>query len=207
MQVVKIGGSLACSDNLLHWLRVLAEADSLIIVPGGGPFAEQVRAAQAHWKFDDSTAHQMALIAMEQYGRMLCALQPGLYPAASEQEILGLLRQRKVPVWMPANMVLAATAVAHSWDVTSDSLAAWLCRLLSADALLLVKSAPARDLDGSATELRRRGLVDRAFPGFVEQGGFSFQLLSADDAVGWQKRVLLSPTGHSERSISENTDE
>ena len=207
MQVVKIGGSLACSDNLLHWLRVLAEADSLIIVPGGGPFAEQVRAAQAHWKFDDSTAHQMALIAMEQYGRMLCALQPGLYPAASKQEILGLLRQHKVPVWMPANMVLTATAVAHSWDVTSDSLAAWLCRLLSADALLLVKSAPARDLDGSATELRRRGLVDRAFPGFVEQGGFSFQLLSADDAVGWQKRVLLSPTGHSERSISENTDE
>jgi aspartokinase-like uncharacterized kinase len=49
MQVVKIGGSLYDTPELKKWLKQLAKAakdDSIIIVPGGGPFADTVRDAQ-----------------------------------------------------------------------------------------------------------------------------------------------------------------
>ncbi|MCG8046554.1 MAG: hypothetical protein N0C89_17320 [Candidatus Thiodiazotropha endolucinida] len=74
MWVVKLGGSLFNSADLRDWLAVLAKAGSLVIVPGGGPFADQVRLAQRLWQIDDSSAHLMALLAMEQFGRMLCGL-------------------------------------------------------------------------------------------------------------------------------------
>lgn len=181
MLVIKLGGSLAYSDRLHHWLPLLAAADSLVVVPGGGPFADQVRDAQARWGFDDRAAHQMALLAMAQFGSMLCALQPGLYPAASASEIHRLLDQGLTPVWMPQQMVLGDAGIAHSWDVTSDSLAAWLCRSMSADGLLLVKSVAASRLTGSVAELHARGLVDPAFADFVAAAELSsFQLLSAD---------------------------
>ena len=180
MLVVKLGGSLAGSDRLRNWLPLLAAADDLVVVPGGGPFADQVRDAQARWEFDDSAAHHMALLAMAQFGRMLCALQPGFRAAHSAAEIRRLLDQGATPVWMPQQMVLEDAAIAHSWEVTADSLAAWLCRVLCADRLLLVKSVPSHRLTGPVAQLRARGLVDHAFAGYVAAGELSFDLLSAD---------------------------
>lgn len=89
MWVVKLGGSLAASDRLPDWLRSLAGRSDLVLVPGGGPFADQVRAMQARWGFDDATAHHLALLAMEQFGRMLCALLAGLASAATPQAMGG----------------------------------------------------------------------------------------------------------------------
>ena len=63
MWVVKLGGSLAYSPELPHWLSALAHTDA-VIVPGGGPFADTVRDAQQIWRFDDATAHAMALLAI-----------------------------------------------------------------------------------------------------------------------------------------------
>lgn len=87
--IIKIGGSLYYRPELK---RVLAHAAGLVkaphsavIVPGGGPFADQVRRAQQRWLFADKTAHDMALLAMRQYGLMLAALS-GL-PAAERVQM------------------------------------------------------------------------------------------------------------------------
>lgn len=178
MWVVKLGGSLAASDGLRSWLRALSGRSDLVVVPGGGPFADQVRAAQARWRFDDSAAHHLALLAMEQFGRMLCALQAGLVPAARPLEIRDLMRNGETPVWMPTQMVLGAPLIAHSWDVTSDSLAAWLCNRLGAEGLLLVKSAPLAGVPTDPWVLSERGIVDRAFPGYAQVLRVPIHLLS-----------------------------
>ena len=100
--VVKLGGSLAHSRYLKRWLSVLADGDpAVIIVPGGGPFADQVRTLQKRRRFDDAAAHHMALLAMEQYGRMLVGLQSGLRPAATRAEITRARRAGMAAVWMP----------------------------------------------------------------------------------------------------------
>ena len=87
--VVKLGGSLAQHESLRHWLRALAAIESVacVIVPGGGPFADAVRAAQRRWVLSEGLAHSMALTAMEQFGHMLCGLQPGLTACASRARI------------------------------------------------------------------------------------------------------------------------
>jgi aspartokinase-like uncharacterized kinase len=173
MWVIKLGGSMAGSPRLLEWLALLAGAPvRLVIVPGGGPFADQVRAAQARWRFDDVAADRMAVLAMEQFGLMLAALQPGLRPAATRTAIRQVQRQGGVPVWLPARKTERRPELPTSWAVTSDSLAAWLAGVLEAQRLVLVKSAEPPPGPVTAAELGRLGLVDDAFAGFVAGARF-----------------------------------
>jgi 5-(aminomethyl)-3-furanmethanol phosphate kinase len=71
---------------------------------------------------------------------------------------------------MPTRMVLDAPEIPASWDITSDSLAAWLASRLAADRLVLVKSVALAEVAIPATVLVRRGLVDPAFPGYAAVG-------------------------------------
>ena len=186
MWVVKLGGSLADSTCLQGWLDAL-DAAAVVVVPGGGPFAEQVRAAQHRWGFDDSTAHHMALLAMEQYGRMLSALRPGLVPATTPAEIRSILEQGGTPVWMPVEMVMEEPAIPHGWEVTSDSLSAWLCGRLRADGLLLVKSTPQNADNQALKALIDRNVIDSAFARFIPESGVPVWLLAKTDSARLEK--------------------
>ncbi|MGF1610025.1 MAG: uridylate kinase [Kiloniellales bacterium] len=185
--VVKLGGSLAGSNALKDWLDALQTgAGHVVLVPGGGPFADQVRAAQHEMGFDDRVAHHLALLAMEQFGRSLAGLVPALVPAASRQAIRQALRAGKLPVWMPTRMALGRPEIPESWDVTSDSLALWLAGQIGARDLVLVKSAPlpAETTPGDpldAADLARRGLVDAAFPAFLARARCRVWYAGPDD--------------------------
>src|SRR3954469_14502941 len=118
--VVKLGGSHAFSEHLAGWVGAIADcAGHVIVVPGGGPFADAVRAAQPKMGFDDGAAHHMALLAMEQYGCALASGRKGFSLAETRAAIDRALALRKVPVWLPTRMVLAAPEIPSSWDVTS----------------------------------------------------------------------------------------
>jgi len=141
--VAKIGGSLWRSPLLERWIAALgAWPGPLSIVPGGGPFADAVRAAQGSMRFSDRAAHEMALLAMEQYGLALCDLFGGLALAATPREAAAVRAQGRTPVWRPRALALEAGLPA-SWDLTSDSLAAWYARESGAPELLLIKSVDA----------------------------------------------------------------
>lgn len=177
--IIKVGGSLAQSPDLRRWLRAIARfgAGRAIVVPGGGPFADEVRRAQRVWRFDDVVAHRMALLAMQQYGLMLCGVEAELQAAETEADLRTALQQGRAAVWLPWQMAAAANDIPMNWNVTSDSLAAWLANRVSASSLALVKScpspfagvtAPAQVL--SAATLRAAGIVDPAFPAFLPAG-------------------------------------
>jgi 5-(aminomethyl)-3-furanmethanol phosphate kinase len=164
LTVVKLGGSYAFSPTLGDWLEILARnASHVVLVPGGGPFADAVREAQPKMGFDDAAAHHMALLAMEQYGRALVSLNETLVLASSVAEIRRLISVQKIPVWAPTRMVLAQPGIPTSWDVTSDSLAAWLARRLRARRLLLIKHLDPPGDPVRADDLIQRGIIDRAF--------------------------------------------
>lgn len=162
MWVVKIGGSLGEHPALREWLGHSARAGRgrVVIVPGGGRFADQVRLAQKHWKFDDRIAHRMALLAMHQYGLVFQGLEPSLKNARIGQ-IDNLLRQGETVVWLPELKELNRAGIPADWTVTSDTLAAWLAGKLHAERLVLVKSGHSTGTD--PTDLKKRGLVDAAF--------------------------------------------
>lgn len=180
--VVKIGGSFACSAHLRDWLRALCDcAGRAVIVPGGGPFADAVRSTQLKMGFDDRAAHHMALLAMEQYGRALVGCNGRLSPADSPAAIRRGLGSGRIPVWMPAAMVLSASDIAPSWDVTSDSLAAWLGGRLGSGRLFLVKHLPALAGRRKVEELAAQGIVDAAFPSYLKQSALRAFVLGPRD--------------------------
>lgn len=167
--VVKLGGSLAESPELPQWLGVLA-SQAVIIVPGGGPFANTVRAAQDRWHFDDSAAHHMAILGMAQYGLMLCGMNPRLCAKTDWRQLHCTFDNGITTVWLPDPFSLANEDIETNWEVTSDSLALWLAIKLGVSRLLLVKSAEPPKGETSVTELATLGLVDAAFPGVSQTG-------------------------------------
>ncbi len=191
--VVKMGGSLANSEELPRWLDVIATtgAGKVVLVPGGGPWADEVRSAQKREGFDDRVAHRKALRAMEQYGRVLAEMRANLVPAAGIAVIHEALRNGQVPVWMPYEMVIADPSIPENWDVTSDSLAAWLTGRLRAQGLVLVKSG---EFDGGrvdAMEMAERGWVDACFPRFIATAGCAVHVMSRDGCERFGK--ILKP--------------
>jgi dihydroneopterin aldolase len=179
--VVKLGGSHAFSEHLASWIGAIADcAGHVIVVPGGGPFADAVRDAQPKIGFDDDAAHHMALLAMEQYGCALASLNRTFVLADSLATIQHARETAKVPVWMPSHMALAAN-IPSSWDITSDSLAAWLAGRLSARQLLLVKHVSLGGTAVSLPELIAGGIVDQAFAEFLKIAGIPAALLRPTD--------------------------
>jgi aspartokinase-like uncharacterized kinase len=172
LTVVKLGGSHAFSAHLTDWLRALSDcAGKIVVVPGGGPFADTVRAAQAVMRFDDAAAHRMALLAMEQYGHALACLAGDWTVAASAAAIGRAVRDGRVPVWLPTAMALADRGLPCSWDLTSDSLAAWLAGRIGARRLLLIKHRAPKSDCVAAEDLAADGLIDPLFVDALRASG------------------------------------
>lgn len=170
MQIVKLGGSLLRDPLLPAWLERLATrgAGQTVIVPGGGPFADAARAMQKEWRVSDVCAHNMAVLAMAQTAHLLHGLEARLALADSEAELRTRLAEGRAAIWLPLSLQRAAPDALTTWDVTSDSLAAWLALRLGARSVVLVKSCPLPS-QASPAELAAAGIVDRAFPGYAEQ--------------------------------------
>ncbi|MGZ4979779.1 MAG: amino acid kinase family protein [Methylobacter sp.] len=194
--VIKLGGSLSRSDALVDCLNTVErnyQGRAVVIVPGGGAFADQVRLAQQHWQFDDITAHRMALLAMQQMALMFKGLKPDFAIAGTIPEIQEQLNQQKTVIWSPDSIELDNAGIEPSWDITSDSLAAWLAKTLSASELILIKSA-AIDPNLSLQQLAEQNIIDKAFCDFVVQAEFKIHIINAQtmSAVGLFRGSKLS---------------
>jgi dihydroneopterin aldolase len=196
LTVVKLGGSFAFSTYLGDWIAAIARcAGRAVIVPGGGPFADAVRAAQAQMGFDDLAAHRMALLAIEQFGCAIATLHKALSLADSLDSIRCSLANNQVPVWLPTRMALAAADIPQCWDVTSDSLAAWLARKIGAERVLLVKHIEPTPEAISAMDLAARDIVDKAFADFLTASRVPAFILGPKDHAVLERSLRGEPAG------------
>ncbi len=181
--VVKIGGSLLGSPELEHWLEIFAKFSdgNIVIVPGGGLFADAVRDAQKLSKMSDASAHRLAVLAMDQYGLLMASMNPLLATARTEMEIDERTWQHRGIVWLPSQMVLADDSIPQTWDVTSDSIAAWLAEKLGAQHLVLVKSNKPDESELCLRMMTKNGMVDQAFSDFVINKTFGRWMLKKTD--------------------------
>ena len=180
--VVKVGGSTADQPVLREWIAALAgSALPVVIVPGGGPFADQVRNTQRRIGFSNNAAHAMAILAMEQFGHIILDRDSRLAPVRSFQEMERALEAGRTSVWLPSSLAIPASDIAASWDITSDALAAWLAGRLGADALLLVKQTSAFSSLDDVASLTAKGIVDAAFDAMLPPE-VDFHLAGPQDA-------------------------
>ncbi|HOI13044.1 MAG TPA: uridylate kinase [Methanoculleus sp.] len=122
--VVKVGGSLF--DRTASLLGIFREAGRpVLIVPGGGKFADLVRRLDV----SEDAAHWMAIAGMEQFSWYIAS--HGI-PAVSNLTVPSAMA-----VFLPYCALRETDPLPHSWDVTSDTIAAWVAHELSADLLLL----------------------------------------------------------------------
>ena len=161
LTVVKLGGSLYHSALLPDWLEQLTGLSAtqlLLIVPGGGPFADTVRKAQQDHGFSDKTAHQMAINAMRQFALLLNDFCPSAQLLSDLQQPLPLTG---LFIWLPDDTAMLSADLPQNWQVTADSLALWLAQQLAAQQLVLLKSSTISDDKISA--LTASGVLDQHF--------------------------------------------
>lgn len=173
--VVKVGGSLLKHPNKLRELcielgRVMEELH-LLVVPGGGRFADVVREVDAELGLEPETSHLMALMSMNVYGLLLASLIP---QARVVEEISEA--EEGSAVMLPYEEARKDPGLLVSWDVTGDAVAARLAERLRARLLVLVKDVDGL-LDGrgnlieevGAGELRGWSCVDPVAPTIVKR--------------------------------------
>ena len=141
--VFKVGGSLLAYPELLaSTLAAIVEASMhapVAIVPGGGTFADAVRDTDHRLHLAEDTAHWMAVLAMDQYAHLLAGMRTELTLVASERDVELAIASGRIPVVAPYRWLRDADPLPHTWNVTSDSISAWVASMLGATQLVLVK--------------------------------------------------------------------
>ena len=141
--VVKIGGGISrvplALTRVAQVLRAISATHRLVVMPGGGPFADAVREFDATVGLGPDAAHWMAILAMDQLAHALADAIPGAELIESPSEIAGVHQRGAIPVLAPSRWLMSADELPHTWSVTSDSLSAYLAGLMGAGELILIK--------------------------------------------------------------------
>jgi aspartokinase-like uncharacterized kinase len=193
LTVVKLGGGLGrgAGDDALRALCTtlgeLGERHPLLVVPGGAAFADAVRDADRRFGLPATTSHHMAVLGMEQFGWLLSELIPG----AERRADLARAWAGRATVLLPA--ALSLDALPASWEVTSDSIAAWVAARVGAGRLVLVKAVDglfaqwpaggdpiARMTVAELAQMRPAG-VDEHLPTVLEGASFETWVISGRD--------------------------
>ena len=163
---MKLGGSLiAHPKHLAAVLEIASDAARrlrLVIVPGGGPFADAVRDVDRAFGLPDDVAHWMAVLGMDQCAHLVTAQLTGSVVVNDRDAIQRALGEGYVPVLAPSRWLQAVDPLPHTWDVTSDSIAAWIATVTCAHRLLLVKAPGAGPSDLVDPYFHRVGLQNVA---------------------------------------------
>jgi aspartokinase-like uncharacterized kinase len=195
--VVKVGGSLddlpRLGDRLRDWLT-RQQARRLLLVPGGGAAVERLRERDRLYPLGEERCHWLALGILAARAIWLSRL---LHPLATtivdhpatvapgQLAILDALAFARHDQGQPGELP-------HSWDVTSDSIAARAAYLGGFHRLLLLKSLEHGGLF-DWTEAAQRGWVDAYFPRaignqtHVEIVAFRALPLPEDRPVTWPR--------------------
>ena len=173
--VIKIGGGLSRIPGALEaTCAAVAKCGrhfSIVVVPGGGPFADAVREFDRTHKISSDAAHWMALLAMDQYAHVLVERIDGAVLVEEAGAVAPAVHPVGVAILAPSRWMRAADVLPHTWDATSDSVAAFVAGALDAEQLVLVKPAT------GGTEV-----VDRCFSS-VLPAGMHYTLLRWDRAA------------------------
>jgi len=146
--IFKIGGKiLEDFDNLnstISQLRQLYKKkliSNIILIPGGGSFANFIRNAYSELRFTEELAHWMGIISMNYNGLELIKKFPNLEATEDFNRLKNL--KKSFCLFLPFQFLKDNDKLPHSWDATSDSITLFLAKELGLNECFLIK-----DVDG-----------------------------------------------------------
>jgi aspartokinase-like uncharacterized kinase len=181
--VLKVGGSLYdlpdLGPRLQRFLAALGEGPRLL-VPGGGPTADVVRAFDRDHHLGPEPSHWLALRACTLNAHFLARLLPGARVVPSIDLCHGL------SILDPFAFIQADDGrlgcLPHHWDATSDSVAA-RAAVVARAGLVLLKSITLPE-GISWAQAAKAGHVDPVFPAIVAAAGLSVRAINFRDWPG-----------------------
>ena len=81
----------------------------------------------------------MAILAMDQYAHLIVSRMRDAVLVSNPAAMASTFDLDQIPVLAPYAWLRRDDPLPHSWQVTSDSIAAWIARAIGARRLLLVK--------------------------------------------------------------------
>ena len=146
--VIKLGGNILVNhlDSISPLFKIISEFGRhhrLIVIPGGGSLADEVRRLYQQFNLSESTAHNMAILAMDQNAFMINQFLERSQIVFDPSDARRTTKGHQVAVIAPFRLMRNRDPLPHSWGVTSDSIAAYVARTMRAEKLILVK-----DVDG-----------------------------------------------------------
>lgn len=114
-----------------------------MVVPGGGPFADAVREFERRVGMSSDAAHWMAILAMDQYAHVLAGRIAGAVLVEEPGAVTETVALGRAVVLAPSRWMRSADVLPHTWEATSDSIAAFVAGALDAARLILIKPTTA----------------------------------------------------------------
>ena len=132
--VIKIGGSLF-PKHAIELTKNLKNTKTLIIT-GGGEFANTIRKYDKSEKFSNDITHQTAIECMDIISKLLNDKFTFTQTINNLQEANQATQNNKIPILLCSEFLKDKDPFEHSWNVTSDSIAAYISQLLNAKLLI-----------------------------------------------------------------------
>jgi aspartokinase-like uncharacterized kinase len=198
--IIKLGGSLQEKGReIIRFLSDYAEknAHTFFIIPGGGHFVKRIKELSEQLAISDDAAHWMAVLGMHQYGFFL-ADGDGIEIVESEEELSNV---EHIGILLPYNLLKADDSLPHTWNVTSDTITAFVAnklgeksfiKLTDVDGLmdaegLLIKQIPAKEMIQEA----HTGCVDAELPVFLMRNKMSCVIVNGN----FPERIIAAIEG------------
>ena len=146
--IVKVGGSLFPENSvkLVEAISELTEKEVMVIC-GGGSFANQIRDYDLQMNFSATANHESAIMCMDIIGRLLADKISDAEAVYDLNSAKSLAKENKIPILLPSRLMHYLDPLEHSWSVTSDSISLYIAQLLQAKLLI------ATDVDGIYTRI------------------------------------------------------
>ena len=134
-QVVKIGGSLF-PNYAIDLAKKLENTNSLIVL-GGGEFANLIRKYDSEINFSQETNHWTAIDCMDIIAKLVNDKVESTKLAYSIDDAIAISNEGFTPIFVVSKFLREDDPFECSWDVTSDSIAAYISHLLNANLLIV----------------------------------------------------------------------
>ena len=134
-QVVKIGGSLF-PNYAINLAEKLKNTGSVIIL-GGGEFANLIRKYNDDVNFSEETNHWAAIDCMDIIAKLVNDKVDSTKMAYSIEEVNAISDEGFTPIFVVSEFLKREDPFECSWDVTSDSIAAYVSHILNANLLIV----------------------------------------------------------------------
>ena len=134
-QVVKIGGSLF-PNYAINLAEKLKNTGSVIIL-GGGEFANLIRKYDDDINFSEETNHWTAIDCMDIIAKLVNDKVDSTKLAYSIEEVNANSDEGFTPIFVVSEFLKREDPFECSWDVTSDSIAAYVSHILNANLLIV----------------------------------------------------------------------